>query len=284
MRVERCSDVETFLSRVGPFLAEREAEHNLILGICSTLSKGFDYGDDPPYLGFVEERGRIVMATVRTPPWGPVLSLVDNPGALDTIAGDLNAFYGRLPGVHGPTDVARSFVALWQSKVGQTPRLLRQERIYRCDNVEPVPEVRGFMRTADEGDRELLLDWMEAFDGEAVPDQAGRRADHEQAIHRTFSDPDAGLYLWIDDEPVSMAGYGGRTPNGTRITAVFTPPRLRRRGYATALVGQLTKQVLEEEDRRYCFLFTDVLNPTSNSIYQRIGYQPVVDVDEYAFE
>jgi predicted GNAT family acetyltransferase len=37
------------------------------------------------------------------------------------------------------------------------------------------------------------------------------------------------------------------------------------------------------EGRRFCFLFTDLGNPTSNHIYQEIGYRPVADVDVYRF-
>jgi uncharacterized protein len=284
MQVERSPDVQTFLSRVGDFLAEREAEHNLILGICSSVSRGFDYGEDPPYLGHVEHNGRVVMAAVRTPPFGPVLSLVDNADALDLIAEDLKVVYDHLPGVLGPTDAAQSFVAWWESKVGQTRRLLRQERIYRCAELVAAPEVPGRMRMAGEDDKELLLEWMNAFNAEALPEEAAElKINQEHFIRRRFSDPDAGFYLWIDDEPVSLAGYGGRTPNGSRVAPVYTPPRLRRRGYATALVGQLTKRLLEE-GRQYCFLFTDLSNPTSNSIYQKVGYQPVMDVDQYAFD
>ena len=35
--------------------------------------------------------------------------------------------------------------------------------------------------------------------------------------------------------------------------------------------------------RRFVFLFTDLSNPTSNRIYQAIGYEPVADVDQYHF-
>jgi uncharacterized protein len=88
--------------------------------------------------------------------------------------------------------------------------------------------------------------------------------------------------LWEDEEAVSLAGWGGRTPNGIRIGPVYTPPELRRRGYASALTAELTAMLLR--DRSFCFLFTDLANPTSNSIYQRIGYEPVTDIDEWIFE
>jgi len=81
---------------------------------------------------------------------------------------------------------------------------------------------------------------------------------------------------------VSIAGYGGPTPNGIRIGPVYTPPDLRGRGYASALTARLT-QTLLDGGRRFCFLFTDLANPTSNSVYQRIGYRPVTDVDLWRF-
>jgi hypothetical protein len=88
--------------------------------------------------------------------------------------------------------------------------------------------------------------------------------------------------LWEDGEPVSLAAAGGPTPNGIRIGPVYTPPELRGRGYASALVAELTRVQLEG-GRRFCFLFTDLANPTSNRIYQRVGYEPVTDVDQWSF-
>ncbi|MGH2521912.1 MAG: GNAT family N-acetyltransferase [Anaerolineales bacterium] len=92
-----------------------------------------------------------------------------------------------------------------------------------------------------------------------------------------------GIYFWEDPHPVSMAGYGGPTPNGIRVGPVYTPPEQRRKGYASACVAALS-QLMLDRGRKYCFLFTDLANPTSNHIYQQIGYEPVCDVDEYKFD
>ncbi len=91
------------------------------------------------------------------------------------------------------------------------------------------------------------------------------------------------MYLWDDDGPVSMCGASGETPNGIRVAPVYTPPGLRGRGYASACVAAVT-QAQFDRGRRFCFLYTDLANPTSNKIYQAIGYEPVCDVDEYRFE
>ena len=93
----------------------------------------------------------------------------------------------------------------------------------------------------------------------------------------------AALVLWDDDGPVSLAGYGAPTPNGIRVGPVYTPPELRGRGYASALTAGLTERLLAE-GRLFCFLFTNLANPTSNSIYQQVGYRPVTDVTVWRFD
>ena len=67
------------------------------------------------------------------------------------------------------------------------------------------------------------------------------------------------------------------------IGGVYTPPDCRNRGYASACVAELSRRLLDE-GRAFCCLYTDASNPTSNSIYQKIGYKLVADSSHYAFE
>jgi predicted GNAT family acetyltransferase len=92
----------------------------------------------------------------------------------------------------------------------------------------------------------------------------------------------AGVVLWDDGETVSLAGFGSPTPNGIRIGPVYTSPEHRRRGYASSLVAELSEQLLGE--RRFCFLYTDLANPTANRIYEQIGYKRVCESAEIVFE
>ena len=89
-------------------------------------------------------------------------------------------------------------------------------------------------------------------------------------------------YIREDKVPVSIACGGGITPNGASINKVYTPPEYRKKGYASACVAALS-QILLNKGYKYCFLFTDLANPTSNHIYQSIGYQPVNDWYDYSF-
>jgi predicted GNAT family acetyltransferase len=277
MQVRRCADANEFLERAGEFLAAREAEHNLILGLSGRLCDNpHIYGDEQPYFGVAEEGARVLGAAMRTPPHNLILSELDDERAIDALAEDVRAAFSELPGVLGPRAAAERFVSLW----GVPGRLVLSQCAHRAENVTAPPGVPGRMRDYEESDRELVLRWLDAFVAEALP--GGSPETSESALDHRQGDPDGGFVFWEDGEPVSLAGYGGPTPNGIRIGPVYTPPELRRRGYATALTAALTQRLLDG-GRRFCFLFTDLANPTSNSIYQAIGYRPVTDLDVWKF-
>ncbi len=80
-----------------------------------------------------------------------------------------------------------------------------------------------------------------------------------------------------------MAAVVEISERGVRISLVYTPPDRRRQGYASASVAGLSQAMLES-GKRYCCLFTDLANPTSNHIYAVIGYRPVVDMYTIAFD
>ncbi len=284
MELRRFHEADDFLQRAGRFLLQHEAHHNLILGICGELKRHPDRIEQPPYLAIVEERDAVVAAAAMTPPHNLVLSLVEDPQALPPIAADVFEHYGALPGVLGPADVSRSFAGLYHELSGQPYRKGMAQRIYQLETVQPVFGVPGALRRATEADRHTLIAWFAAFGREALGDADGPDAKHEaeRAVDRFLGTETRGIYLWEDGRPVSMAGFSGPTPNGIRINAVYTPPEYRRRGYASACVAALS-QLLLDRGYRYCFLFTDLSNPTSNHIYQLIGYQAVCDVDEYRF-
>ena len=73
-----------------------------------------------------------------------------------------------------------------------------------------------------------------------------------------------------------MIGKTRPSENGISVGPVYTPPEQRGRGYATHLTAAFSQHLLDA-GYRFCTLFTDLANPTSNSIYQQIGYRAVCD-------
>jgi predicted GNAT family acetyltransferase len=163
-----------------------------------------------------------------------------------------------------------------------------RQGVYELERVEPLPAVPGCARVATAEDLELAVRWATAF-GEEVHHEGGPgRERAAKNVHHRLSSPTAGILLWEDgDEPVSFAGWGGPTPNGIRIGPVYTPPEARGHGYATALTAELSQRLLDGSlfggGRRFCFLHTDLANPTSNAIYERIGYRRVAESAEIVF-
>ena len=268
--------VEDFVLAAGPFLEAREALHCLTLGICSDLQAFPDGGSQPPRFGIVTADRDVVLTVVWTPPWQAVLSSCDDFAAISVA---VEGLAGATPiGVHGPIAAARAFAEAWAAKRGAKERIYLRERVYELADVARPHGVPGALRHIRPSDRDHLIGWLIAFEEETFGERQPR--DPGAMVDRALSGEGRRLYVWDDDGPVSLCGVGGLTPNGIRIGPVYTPPGLRGRGYASACVAA-TSQGQLDAGRRRCYLFTDVANPTSNHVYQAIGYRPVGDVDIY---
>ena len=153
-------------------------------------------------------------------------------------------------------------------------------RMYATTAVTSVPAADGTMRAAGEGDRALLAEWAHAFARETGlregPAEIARSVES-----RVGADP--GIVIWeAAGVPVTLAGATVSSPGIARVGPVYTPPEHRRHGYATSLVAAWTTELLRRGMRR-CVLFTDLANPTSNSNYQAVGYEPVADAAQIDF-
>ena len=277
MDVCRIADPAVFLEAAAPLLLADEARHNLLLGLATTLR---DHPTVYPVrrLWLVQDGDEVVGAALRTPPHNLVLARPRDERVLEALA----AAVDDLPGVVGALPEVELFASAWSARSGATPQLRFAQGIYALEHVQPVANVSGSMRRAARDDRALLVDWWCAFAVEALnesPDQeeVGRAIDHR------LESPGSGLAIWEHDGPASFAGYGGGTPNGIRIGPVYTPPERRGHGYASALVAALSADLLAG-GRRFCFLYTDLANPTSNRIYERIGYERICESAEIEFQ
>lgn len=288
--ITRIDDPREFLARAGSFLEAHEAANSLPFGISNTLI-GSPEAFPSHYFALVQEDDRILLASLMTPPYNLIIAYIPDAEALgekldqalDLFAHDVQKDYPQLPGVMGQTGVAERFARRWQALSSQPYKLLFHERAFRLSAVRPMTLPPGALVRATPVDRDLLVRWTLDFGMEALGDSDLAEAERTVDARLGEDDPQArGLYLWVDGAPVSMAGYTGPTPHGIRVGPVYTPPELRGRGYASALVAQMS-QALLDGGRSFCFLFTNLANPTANHIYEEIGYEAVVDEDVYTF-
>ncbi len=282
MRLIRCEGPREFLDRAKPLLLTDEACYNLLLGVPANLIARAVAPASPLYFGVVMDDDRVLAATMMTPPHPLVLSRIQHPPTFALIAEDLLATKMMPPGVHGPVPVCEQFAGIWQGLTGQRHEQTMAQRIYRLQEVRPVAGVPGSLRRATAADRPLLLQWLRAFNAEAFDEHAAPTFDPEELADRRLEGQTEALYLWEHDGPRALAGYTGPTPHGIRVGPVYTPPAHRNKGYASACTAGLS-QLLLDQGYRFCFLYTDLANPTSNRIYQRIGYETVCDVTVHRF-
>lgn len=252
-----------------------EIENNIILGIASAVAQQAVVLKEPPYFVSVVDDGEIVACALRTPPRKLLVSRADVQAA-KAIARDAFALYPKLDGVIGPGPAADAFARAWSDLTGNPVRIATRQRIHVIYAVEPLHvSVAGVLRRAEETEVDRIISWATAFRQEAIPSD---KSDPAEVVHRYLGY--RGLFVWDDGGAVSMTAFGGKTPNGVRVSLVYTPPAFRRHGYATAAVAALTRLLLDEGNR-YCCLYTDLANPTSNRIYRKIGYRPLCDVNDY---
>ncbi len=277
MKINRFEDVSQFYEQVKDYLLNHEALHNVQLALCNSLIQNPEHFDEKPYLTTVEVDGDVIAVAMRTPGRKLLLSKIEDFGSIEAIAQDIRHTQELLSGVNAPTAEAKAFVEAWHSLTGQSYHLKMALRAFQLEQVQPIPKTTGELRLATQSYRQLLIPWYEAFALEAL---GTVESEAERKVERLL---DRGIaYIWEDEIPVSMACHVRVMPNGAAVGLVYTPPEHRRKGYASACVAALS-QTLLNQGHRYCCLFTDLANPTSNHIYQAIGYQPVGDLSEYSF-
>ena len=277
MKLYRFEEASQFYAQVKDYLLKYEAHHCLLFGIIDTLINYPQRYDKNPYLASVEDGGKVVAVAVKTAPYAAVLSKVEDFGAVEAIASNLQAQKEPLPGVNALTEEALAFAQTWKKLTGESYEIEMQMRIHQLQTVEPIAKSSGYLRLANESDRQLILEWYKAFELDAI-------GTNQENIHRIvdYHIKQNHAYIWEDKIPVSMVFAGGSTPNGKRITAVYTPPEHRQKGYATSCVAALSQNLLDS-GCKFCFLFTDLANPTSNHIYHKIGYRPISNWSNYSF-
>jgi predicted GNAT family acetyltransferase len=275
MTTLRCSArAVDLLTYAGDHLRSRPVEHSVMLTNAERRIAD-DQGDDL-WCWVSTAGGEVAAAAMHTPPIGLYLSLGPDD-AIRTVAGELHERGRELPSVGGPRRQAETFADAWAGLAGVTARTRARQGLYAADAVTPPSGVAGRIRRAESADVLLLRTWHAGFFTDT-----GHPVETDDMAERVA---DGRLYVWdVDDKVVvSMAGITAPAAGVARVVLVYTPRELRGHGYASACVAALTARQLAEPGRT-CMLYTDLANPTSNGIYQAIGYRRIGEAVRIVFD
>lgn len=254
MEVRVHEDLREFWGIAGPLYLADPIRHTLALTVTRRALEAPDPSDQPPVLLTIWDGDRFAGATFRTPPW-PMGASGLPEHAIEPAVATLLEIDPDLPGVSGPRDAAEPFAEVWSKLTGTSVNELMAGRLYRRWREDFQIESMGHVRVP----------------GVAVTD-----------VRRSLALGNAQLLWEVDGRVVSYAAVGKPINGMSRVGPVYTPPAERGHGYGSAVTAAATRWALDA-GAEHVVLFTDLANPISNSIYQRIGYRPVYDTTELEF-
>ena len=273
MRLTTYPTAAEFLAAAGPTLAEHEAEHHLVLGVAGAAAAGRSPNDNL-FMASVHDARGLALAALMTH-GHPLLLASDRADVSSALAlvWDALGAEQRMPRfVVGAVGQVEGAVEQWTHASGGVAKIAMRQRAYELTSLDALPPTSGRLRVATPDDLDLVAEWISDFESEALA-SIGSRSTKESAARRIAA---SEIHLWCAPESRTMAASVRPTSRAVAIGGVYTPPEWRRRGYATACVAALSELLLQRGFER-CVLYTDLSNPTSNSIYTRIGYRPLRD-------
>ncbi|MFE2530945.1 GNAT family N-acetyltransferase [Streptomyces sp. NPDC059371] len=275
-------DVDDFLARAGHFLRSQPGRNIMQLTWAERVrQRGADaFGAEAPLFGVLEQGGEVHATFYRLPPRGFSLSPL-TPEQADALAVRLTALGNPVPHVSADHRTAALFAEAWQRHTGATPKPRETRlRLYRLETLtppEPMPAGRG--RVLGERDLGQIIFWCGEF-ARAVGEEVSISADTWAGTR--FADKRYTLWETPDGTPVSVAGMNPLIGGQIQVDIVYTPAEQRGRGYAGAVTTEVSRAALAA-GARDVVLFADLSNPTSNALYQRLGYRTLTDWAVYDF-
>ncbi|MDA5560378.1 GNAT family N-acetyltransferase [Exiguobacterium sp. MMG028] len=266
-------DPHHFADRVMDALLKEEAKNSLMIGVLNNVIQGI-YETFHQFT--VEENGELLAILQVTPPHPLHYIVVDSEQEEKLPAFIIpHLLENEIPFTEVVSERAQAerFGKTWQEITSGSSEMFMSQGLYRLDEVEDIEMANGHMRKATTADQAQLEAWYSAFEAES-----GLRSSPPEKVTKavqTMLDREEAVFWEVDGQPVSCAKRARPTENGITVSFVYTSPDARGRGYARSLVADLSRQLLETKS--FCVLYTDLTNPTSNKIYQEVGYEQIMD-------
>lgn len=281
MDLEFFDDPAAFLAAAEEVLAADPVVSTVVTTVAARAAVSAEPARPEDWYVVARDRGAVVGAGMRTARGvrRPAYLLPMPDEAAELVARTLHARGEELAGVNGALTPVRACAEETSRLTGAAVVEDLHARLFEATEVVPARPTSGTLRMAVPDDLDLAAEWFGRFHDEADA-QAGRTSTPAQTLDRDdVADRIATGCVWLWEDPVgtpvSLTGVNLPSFGVSRIGPVFTPPEHRCRGYASASVAQAAQAVLDAGDR-IC-LFTDQANPTSNRVYQALGFRPLVD-------
>ena len=266
------ADVRPYAAQVWDLLVAQPVANTVALTTIDHVRAGRSWSDQESVFGwFADERG-VSGAVSMTPPYELLLAEVPEP-TMPALVDALRAAQVPVPGVVGEAAAVDRFTALWTASTGLRIEPGMRQRLYRLGTLRaPDPLPPGRAERAEGEDAVLVANWYAAFQREVGTVPVDVEPIASDAVEHGM------VWLWRDrvGAPVALASHTRVVAGVSRVGPVYVPPVGRRRGHGAAVTAACTEGALRA-GAADVVLFTDLANPTSNEVYQRIGFEPLHD-------
>jgi len=279
VKIISTNDAKAFFEKTQQILEKDEINGSLINGIIKkVISNKNAYGDKEPwfFIGYNEEE--ISVLAIMTPPYKMLIYGNFEKDVINGLIVEIDSKNIFIPGITGENKITEYFVMEWIRKHNCRYKVDTNLRLFILQNVNNYTKPTGIFRKGELSELDTIYPLRKYFSIEC------NEPVNDTIIYESLKNSikQEEVYVWEDGSIVAMAVKTRPTENGMTVGGVYTLKEHRQKGYATALVSELSQNILNF-GKKFCILYTDLSNPTSNSIYQKIGYKPVVDSISYSF-
>ena len=261
-------EVVNFKKEVIPFLEKNEQENNLILGVLQMVQQ-------PIFMGVAKQEEEVAVVFLQTEEKKQIIVATSEmvEEAIVELAKKLAEVYPNVPGLIGNKKVVQRLAEEIAVLENKKMNVVMEQGVYALQQVKKKWTEEGIFREINSDELPVIEKWIYQFCEDVnlptTKEEAEQTAHTLITNHRLFG-------LEIDGKLVSVAAKTRPTKNNITINIVYTPKEERKKGDASNCVAALSQRMLDE-GYKTTTLYTDLANPTSNKIYQEIGYEQIAE-------
>ncbi|CAM3844354.1 GNAT family N-acetyltransferase [Bacillus cereus] len=261
-------EIVNFKEEVTPFLEKNEQENNLILGVLQMVHQ-------PIFMGIAKQGEEIAVVFLQTEEKKQIIVATSEITEEDIVelAKKLAEVYPNVPGLIGNKKIVQRLAEEIAVLANKKTTVAMEQGIYELKQVKKKWNGDEVFREVNSDELTLIEQWIYQFCGDVnlptTKEEAKQTAHTLITNHRLFG-------LEVDGKLVSVAAKTRPTKNNITVNFVYTPKEERKKGYASNCVAALSQRMLDE-GYKTTTLYTDLANPTSNKIYQEIGYEQIAE-------
>lgn len=257
-----------FKEDVTPFLEKNEQENNLMLGILQVAQ-------EPTFMGVAKRGEEIAIVFLQTEEKIQMIVATSEIPEVDIVklAKELSKVYPDIPGLIGNKETVQRLAEEIAVLENKKTNVVMEQGVYALQQVKKKWTEDGAFREIGSDELPLIEQWIYQFCEDVrlpTTKEEAKQTAHTLITNRRL------FGLDVDGKLVSVAAKTRPTTNNITVNFVYTPKEARKKGYASSCVAALSQRMLDE-GYKTTTLYTDLANPTSNKIYQEIGYEQIAE-------